>query len=123
MPHTLDPVFQNGLAGYYFLVALLNFGFAAYYVWGNKKPGLAVLWAAVGGLFLLHFVLYAVHSGPALPSAGKAAVDFLMGPVTYSTLSAVAFILFLVFRRFFVNPQVAWAVLDISLLAAGWAMT
>ncbi len=123
MPHTLDPSFQNGLAGYYLLVALLNFGFAAYYVWGNRKPGLAALWGAVGGLFLLHFILYAAHSGPALPSAGKAAVDFLMGPVTYSTLSVVAFILFLVFRRFFVNPQVAWAVLDISLLAAGWAMT
>jgi hypothetical protein len=123
MPHTLDPSLQNGLAGYYFLVALLNFGFAAYYVWGNKKPALAAVWGAVGGLFLLHFILYAVHSGPTLPAAGRAAVDFLMGPVTYSTLSLVAFVLFLVFRRFFVNPQVAWAALNLSLLAAGWAMT
>jgi hypothetical protein len=123
MPHYLDPSLQNGLAGYYFLVALLNFGFAAYYVWGNKKPGLAALWGAVGGLFLLHFVLYALHHGPTLPAAGRAAVDFLMGPVTYSALSLVAFVLFLVFRRFFVNPQVAWAVLNLSLLAAGWAMT
>jgi hypothetical protein len=123
MPHTLDPSLQNGLAGYYFLVALLNVGFAAYYVWGTRKPALAALWGAVGGLFLLHFLLYAVHHGPTLPAAGKAAVDFLMGPVTYSTLSLVAFVLFLVFRRFFVNPQVAWAVLNLSLLAAGWAMT
>ena len=123
MPHTLDPSLQNGLAGYYFLVALLNFGFAAYYVWGNKKPNLAALWGAVALLFLLHFVAYGFHLGWRLPSSFRGAVDFLMGPVTYSTLSLVAFVLFLVFRRFFVNPQVAWAVLNLSLLAAGWAMT
>jgi hypothetical protein len=123
MPHELDPTLQNGLAGYYLLVGLLNAGFAAYYVWGNKKPNLAAIWGAVALLFLVHFAAYGFHLGWALPAPLRAAVDFLMGPVTYSTLSLIAFVLFLVFRRFFVNPQVAWAVLNLSLLAAGWAMT
>ena len=29
----------------------------------------------------------------------------------------------LIYRRFFTNPQVAWAMLNLSLLFGGWAMT
>ena len=41
-------------------------------------------------------------------------VDTLMNPVIYTTASIVGFVLLLVFRKFFTQPQVAWAVLNIS---------
>src|SRR4051812_7627795 len=123
MTHPLDPGMQNALAGYYLLAALLNAGFAAYYYRAASNKSAAVLWGAVAGLFLLHALLYAVHHGPTLPEGARSAVNAVMGPVTYSTLSAVGFVLLLVYRRFFTRPQVAWAVLNLSLLAAGWALT
>ena len=47
-----------------------------------------------------------------------------MGPVIYTiAVGASASSLLLYFRSFFTQPQVAWAILNLSLLAAGWAMT
>ena len=40
-------------------------------------------------------------------------VDTLMNPVLYTTASIVGFVLLLVFRKFFTQPQVAWAILNI----------
>ena len=123
MPPKLEPGLQNALAVYYGLLALMNLGFAAYYYYGPKRRDAAALWAAVGGLFLLHTVVYAAHLGWVVPHRLRESVDWLMGPVTYTMLSAVGFVLVLYFRRFFVQPQVAFAVLNLSLLAAGWALT
>jgi hypothetical protein len=50
-------------------------------------------------------------------------VDQLMGAVTYFVGSVAAFILFIVFRKFLTEPVVAWAILNIGLLASGWAVT
>jgi hypothetical protein len=50
-------------------------------------------------------------------------IDWLMGPVTYFVLSVVAFIVFLCFREFLVEPIVAWSFLNAGLLFAGWAVT
>ncbi len=46
-----------------------------------------------------------------------------MNPVVYTSVSVVAFVRVLVYRRFYVRPQVAWAALNVILFAAGWAMT
>jgi len=123
MEHTLDKGLLNGLAVYYLLVALLNFGFAAYWCYGAKKMLAGIVWAAVGVLFLLHSIAYFAHSQLILPVGIREAVDNVTGPVTYTMLSIVAFILLLYFRKFFVQPNVAWAMLQLSLLAGGWAMT
>jgi hypothetical protein len=123
MSHPLDTGLQNGLAAYYLLVAVMNLGCAAYYYLGPKRRGAAAVWAAVAGLFLVHAVVYAAHRGPALSGGLREGVDILMGPVVYSTLSAVGFVLVLLFRRFFVRPEVAWGILNLSLLFGGWAMT
>jgi len=122
MDHTLDKSLQNGLAVFYLLVALLNFGFAAYW-YGVKKMATTAVWAIVGAIFLIHTIAYFAHLGWSLPVGIREAVDQATGPVVYTMLSIVGFVVLLVFRRFFVQPNVAWALLQLSLLAGGWAMT
>jgi hypothetical protein len=63
------------------------------------------------------------HAAWVMPQPARDAVDFLMGPVTYFVLSVVGFVLFLYFRDFLTRPFVAWASLNIGLLASGWAIT
>lgn len=123
MEHTLDKGLQNGLAVYYLLVALLNFGFAAYWCYSAKKMLVGAIWAAVGGIFLIHSIAYFGHAQWVLPIGLRETIDNLTGPVIYTTLSIVGFVLLLYFRRFFVQPHVAWAILQLSFLFAGWALT
>jgi hypothetical protein len=122
MPHPLDPNLQNALAWYYLLVAAMNLGFAAYWFKaGNKNAGL--LWTVVGAVFVLHFFGYLFHQGWTMSAALRNGIDYLMGPVIYTTLSAVAFALMLIFRRIIVQPQVAWFILNVVLLFGGWSLT
>jgi len=58
-----------------------------------------------------------------LPQAGRDLVDWAMGPIVYTALSVLGFIAVLYWRRFFTQPAVAFAILNLSLLFAGWAMT
>jgi hypothetical protein len=122
MSPKLSDSLQNGLGSYYLLVALMNVGFAVYF-FRTKQRGKALAWSVVTGVFLLHALLYLIHQGPVMPKGLRESIDLLMGPVIYVSLSVVSFVLLLVFRRFFVQPQVAWAMLNLSLLAGGWAMT
>jgi hypothetical protein len=58
-----------------------------------------------------------------VPYRLRDAADWLMGPVSYFVLSVVAFVLFLRFRDFLVEPVVAWSFLNVGLFFAGWAVT
>jgi len=58
-----------------------------------------------------------------MPHLMRDFVDWLMGPVTYFVVSVVLFILFLSFRKFLVDPIVAWAFLNFGLFFSGWAVT
>jgi hypothetical protein len=58
-----------------------------------------------------------------VPHGIRDAVDAFMGPVSYFVVSVVGFVLFLYFRRFLTLPGVAWSILNVSLLASGWAVT
>jgi hypothetical protein len=120
--------FAYGLVGFYVLCFLLNAGFAAYYWFVSKNQKQAILWGAVAGLFLIHAFIYlgaalSGSGGPALPQAGRDFVDWIMGPIVYTTVSVVGFIAILYFRRFFTQPAVAFMILNLSFLFAGWAMT
>jgi hypothetical protein len=46
-----------------------------------------------------------------------------MGPVTYFVMSVILFVVFLWFRRYLVDPLVAWIILAFGLFFAGWAVT
>jgi hypothetical protein len=122
MSDTLDIGVQNGLAVFYLLAAVMNFGFAAYY-YRQQRPGPMGLWGAVGGVYLIHAGAYFLHQGWVLPLGLREGIDRLTGPVMYTTLSIVGFAVLLYFRRFFTDPQVGLAILNLSFLAFGWSFT
>jgi len=119
LPHST----QIGLAVLYLLVLLLNLGFAAYLFYVAKDRTQALIWAVVGGVFLVHAILYLSGHGPILSLGFKNTVDTLTNPVSYFLGGTAAFAAFLYFRRFFTLPAVAFAGLNLFLLASGWAMT
>jgi hypothetical protein len=125
MPPTLDKGLQTGLAVYYLLCAAMNVGFALYYhrYVQPRNKNAALAWYAVAGLFGLHAVAYFLQAGWVIPKGIRDLVDWATGPVTYTLMSAGAFAAVLYWRRVFVQPQVAWALLNASLLAAGWSFT
>jgi hypothetical protein len=63
------------------------------------------------------------HAAWVIPEWAKAFVDGLMGPVTYFVISVAGFVVLLKGYKFFTRPNVAWAILNISLFASGWAIT
>jgi hypothetical protein len=120
----LDSSLQNALAVYYALLAVMNYGFAAYYGTSAAKDRTkSLVWAGVGTLFLIHSVAYLAQMNWVLAQGFREFVDYIMGPVLYTSLSVVLFGVMLYYRKFFTNPQVAWAILNLSLLFGGWAMT
>src|SRR4051812_38111086 len=121
---------QLGLGIYYLLVVLLNAAYVVYWAYFAKDRKQTIIWSVVSLIFLLHAVLYLVGKGPAMPEGLKEFTTSLMGkyggqagPILYVTLSVIAFIALLRFRKFFASPIVAWAVLDLTLLFAGWSLT
>jgi hypothetical protein len=130
-PHMTVPV-QNGLAVFYFLIVLMNLGFAAWHWYGRRDQKQATLWAAVAGLFLLHAVLYLLPVGRhmVLPQGLREFTTYVMGlyggqagPILYTLGSVVAFFIFLRYREFFTEPVIAFAILDLFLLVSGWSIT
>src|SRR5688500_12876393 len=122
---TLSAGLINGLAVFYLLCAAMNVGFAAYYHCYSepRRRDIAVVWYAVAALFALHAVLYFAGVNLVLPKAIREAVDWATGPISYTVLSMVAFAALIYWRKFFVQPQVAWAALMITLLMGGWSFT
>ncbi len=127
----MDPNLKYGLAGFYALCALMNAGFAWYY-WNDSKSGTAgagksrtaaLAWFAVAALFVLHAAAYGMGASWEMPKPLREGIDWLTNPITYTVLSMVAFAAVIYWRRWFVDPQVAWTILNLSLLLGGWSMT
>lgn len=129
MHAALDNPTQNGLAVFYLLAAILNIGFAIYYFRfaEPRRMNLAAVWGLVAGGFLLHALAYVFHAGWVLPHGITAPINSIFtgnkGATIYVILSIVAFAVLLYARKFFTNPQVAWAGLNLSLFAFGWSFT
>jgi hypothetical protein len=119
----LTSTIQNGLGIYYLLLVLLNIGFAAYQFFARKNILQALVWGVVAAVFMIHAGAYLTKQGWMLPQGTRDLADGLMNPVSYFFLSVGGFVIFLSFRRFLTEPTVAWSILNIGLLAAGWAMT
>jgi hypothetical protein len=121
----LSPSLQYGLAVYYLLVALMNAGFAAYYQFSAepRKKNVAAAWYAVAALFVLHAIAYFFLAGWVIPLGFREAINRVTGPISYTLLSVGLFAAVLYWRKVIVQPQVAWALLNISLLLAGWSFT
>jgi hypothetical protein len=121
---------QTGLGIYYLLVVLLNVGFAAYYYYARKNLMQTAIWGIVAGVFLVHAALYLLGQGPTLSPAFREFTTEAMGgyggqagPIMYFVGSLALFVAFIKFRKFFTDPPVAWAFLNLLLLASGWSIT
>ena len=120
----LSPGIQTGLVWYYLLAALMNLGFAAYFHYNQKNRRQVLIWTIVAGVFFIHALIYwFLPHGPIIPRWFRSFADDIMNPVSYFVLSVAALIVFLRYRKFFTEPVVAWAILNIGLLFSGWAMT
>lgn len=119
----MGPSVQTGLGWFYILVAILNLGYGAYWFYAGRDRKQTFIWTTVAGVFLVHAFFYLIHEGWTIPLALRNGLDNLTGPVTFFTASVIAFVLLIYFRKFLTDPFVAWAGLNISLLAFGWAMT
>jgi hypothetical protein len=126
----LTPVFQTDLGIFYLIVVLLNLGFAAYQFYVKRDMRLSLLGGLLGAVFAIHALAYLTHHGWELPSGMRAFTTSLMGamggqagPILYSTLSVLGFVLFLYYRKTLTEPAVAWTILNLSFLIGGWSMT
>jgi hypothetical protein len=127
---TLTGSLQNGLAIYYLIAVVLNCGFAGYQLFVRRERILGLLGAAFGILFLLHAGAYLGKLGWSLPIGFRLWTTTLMGamggqagPILYTLISVVGFFALLYYRRFLTEPFVAWVLLNVGMLLAGWSMT
>lgn len=119
---SLDNSVQSGLAWWYVIAVALNVGFGIYQT--NKRHRLSALVAfAWAGLFAVHALAYFAKQGWVISHSITHAVDSVTNAVTYFVFSTVAFVAVLVWRRFFTEPNVAWSIMNLSLLAFGWSLT
>src|SRR5438874_4324604 len=122
--HVLTPPVQQGLIAHYVICALMNLGFAWWFVQKRNRPQ-ALLWVVVAGIFGAHAIAYAMPAGKDLviPESITHGVNAATNAVSYFVLSTVAFIVLLVFRKPLTHPLTAWAFLNLVLLAFGWSLT
>jgi len=113
------------LGGYYAFIAAMN-GICALVLWRRRnQPGWAVVWAVVAGAMMVLASLALSASPrfvPSLPSGVRGLVNALSGPVLYTVGTLALFTLLFVFRRFFVQPMVAWTIFNLALVVMGLSM-
>ena len=113
------------LGGYYAFIAAMN-GICALVLWRRRnQPGWAVVWAVVAGVMMVLASLALSASPrfvPSLPSGVRGLVNTLSGPVLYTVGTLALFTLLFVFRRFFVQPMVAWTIFNLALVVMGLSM-
>jgi hypothetical protein len=124
-----DPFFLRNvsgfLGGYYAFLALMN-GVFALLLWRRQgRTGWAIAWTVFAGAMMVLASLAMSGSArwvPSLPDSVRSLVNTLSGPVLYSLGTVALFTVLFVFRRFFVQPMVAWTVLNAALVLMGLAM-
>jgi hypothetical protein len=82
--------------------------------------------AAMNGICALVLASLALSASPrfvpSLPSGVRGLVNTLSGPVLYTVGTLALFTLLFVFRRFFVQPMVAWTIFNLALVVMGLSM-
>ena len=101
------------LGSYYTGLAVMN-AVAALILWRRKnQPVWAIIWSAFAGLMMILASLALSGSAdlvPALPLSARNLVNKLSGPVLYTLGTTALFTILFVFRKFFVQPMVAWKI-------------
>jgi hypothetical protein len=113
------------LGSYYTGLAVMN-AVAAVILWQKKKQaGWAIVWAVVAGLMMILASLALAGTAelvPSLPVSVRNLVNRLSGPVLYTLGTTALFAILFIFRKFFVQPMVAWTVLNVLLVLMGLSM-
>jgi hypothetical protein len=110
------------LGGYYLVLAAMN-AFAAFYMWHYKhKLGQALAWLLLAMVMVIFSPAAGSGSPPGIPVFIRDFVDWATGPVVYSVGTTTLLAILFVFRRFFVQPTAAWALLNFVLIVMGLAM-
>ncbi|MEI7781653.1 MAG: hypothetical protein WCJ18_06985, partial [Planctomycetota bacterium] len=113
------------LGSYYTALAIMN-AVAALILWQKKKEaGWAIVWSAFAAVLMVLASLALSGSEslvPALPPSARNLVNKLSGPVLYTLGTTALFTILFVFRKFFVQPMVAWTVFNAALLLMGLSM-
>ena len=121
----------SGFLGWYYLALALMNAIAAFYCWEKiKNNGLALLWLAVAGVFLILSPI-AFSGNPdwmknfiSVPESVRDFVDNRMAnAVVYSLGTLGGLAVLYIFRKFFCKPVVAWLMLNASFLFMGLSMT
>lgn len=131
--HVDYPVFLQNISGflgsYYLFIALMN-AMAALYCWKKlHRTDLALTWTIVSLVFVILSPL--AYSGServmafvSVPEGLRSVIDTFTAQAWLYTLGTTAILAGMyAARRFFVNPVVAWAGLNIVLLMQGLSMT
>jgi len=94
---------------------------------GIGGPLNRAIWSSVWALFAMLFsimgVIYALGAEYAMPQFIRDAIDAASGATSFFTISTLAFVGMIVYRRFLANGLVAWLGLNLSLLFFGLSMT
>jgi hypothetical protein len=117
------------LGSYYIFLALMN-GVMALYLWTQlNRVGEAMIWTLVGVFYMIIAPL-AMSGSPELmawvsvPAPVRDFLNPLLANATIYTLGSLAILTVLfIFREVFVQPIVAWGMLNIAALAMGLSMT
>src|SRR6516162_881639 len=91
---------QTGLGFFYTLCLLLHLGFL-YVEYKKLSPIAAAMWGMLAAVYMVLAFANFGQMGLAAPQSIKDFIDWLMGPVIYTTMSVVAFAAFLYWRKFF----------------------
>ena len=129
--HGNNQLFLEGissfLGSYYLLLATMNF-VAAYWLWRNRQATLqAIFWFVVGLGYVGYLAPLALSGDPYwMPSMPQfirdgvnAALGGSTGAVVYSVGLVVIFSILFLFRRFFVQGPIAWALVESGLACFG----
>lgn len=131
--HVDYPVFLQNISGflgsYYIFIALMN-AIAAFYCWKRlHRSDLALVWTIVALVFVILSPLAfsgseTVMAFVSVPSFLRTKIDQVTAQAWLYTLGTTAILAFIfIARRFFCNPVVAWAGLNLVLLLMGLSMT
>jgi hypothetical protein len=131
MHHGYDPKHWQDVAtflGIYYVALSATNGGAALYLWKYlARTRDALVWLAVAFVFAIAAAFAFGGSPFELPEGFiHTANQWLTGnpgAIVYTVGTTAALVVLFVFRKFFVQPTVAWTLLNVSLLFMGLAMT
>jgi hypothetical protein len=119
----MSDALQTGIGLFYFLVLLMNVGFALHMQYQVRNMTQAAIWYVVAAVFGVLAALYLTHHGPPIFPWLQHFVDWVMNPVSYFLIAVAAFTAALYFRSLVTQPVFAWSVLMVTLWFSGLAMT